>query len=517
MIPGIGYRVSGIGKEIFLCLISAVLLVFSFPNFNLWIFAWVSFVPLFFAAENKSRTKAFLLFYLAGLIFWLGTIYWLIHVTLPGMIILALYLAVYFGIFGFIISYPLPLTPYPLLFIPCLWVVLEYLRGYLFTGFPWALLAYSQYRNLPIIQIADLTGCWGVSFLIMMVNVAIYSVCGSRFSVLGRKSRLLLPLACILLSLIYGYYRIYRAPDIEHWTPIKISVIQPNIPQHLKWDTRARDFILQRYLSLTGQAAKDRPDLIIWPEAALPATPEEIPDYYQMVRDSVTRIKAPLLLGAVTRRQELYYNSALLLSPAGQLLAAYHKLHLVPFGEYIPLRKWLGFLEKAVPIADFTPGSQYAIFSYPLPLTPYPYKFAVLICFEDLFPELSRQFVKRGVDFLVNITNDAWFGYSSAPYQHLQASVFRAVENRVALVRAANTGISGFITASGKVISLVGDCGGRNIFTAGYKTAEINLKRRNLSFYSRYGDLFLGGCLLLVLYAIIPLFNPLRKSPRPKD
>jgi apolipoprotein N-acyltransferase len=491
-------------KEIPLCLLSAALLIFSFPNYNFEFLAWVGFVPLFFALKNKSKSKAFLLSYFAGIIFWFGIIYWLIHVTLLGMILLVLYLALYFAFFGLIVSRRSVLgTWYSVLFIPSLWVALEYLRSHLLTGFPWALLGYSQYLNLPIIQIADITGAWGVSFLVMMSNVMIYSVIGYRLSVIGGKQKYLLPILCILVTLTYGYYKIYRTPNTEHLTPIKISVIQGNIPQELKWDPNSKDFIIDRYISLTRQALKDRPDLIVWPEAALPVVLEEEPVFYEKTKDFVREIKIPLLLGAVTSKDNLYYNSALLISAEGRLLYKYDKLHLVPFGEYIPLRKTLGFLQTVVPIGDFSRGSQYTVFSEPTTHYPLPTKFSVLICFEDLFPELSRNFVKKGADFLINITNDAWFKMTSSPYQHLQASVFRAVENRVALIRSANTGVSGFIAPTGKIISLVEDSKGRNIFISGYDTEEIIIRKRSLSFYTQHPDVFIVICFLIILFDMV--------------
>jgi len=504
MKPVIGYRLSVIEKEIFFCILSATLLILSFPRFDIEFLAWFGFAPLLFAIKNKSKAQAFLFSYLTGVVFWLGIIYWLVHVTLPGLIILVLYLALYFGLFGLIVSTYLLPTTYYLLFIPSIWVILEFIRSHLFTGFPWALLGYSQYLNLPFIQIADITGAWGVSFLVMLVNVGLYSVIGYRLSVIGAKRRSpVLILLCILITLTYGYYKIHRTPNTEHRTPLRVSVIQGNISQELKWNKSSRDFIIDKYFSLSKEALKDKPDLIIWPEAALPVVLEEEPHYYEMVKDFVKEAKAPLLFGAVTLRDNIYYNSALLISREGRLLVRYDKLHLVPFGEYIPLRKALRFLETVVPIGDFSRGREYIVFNLPTTYYLLPTKFSVLICFEDLFPDLSREFVKRGAGFLVNITNDAWFKRTSSPYQHLCASVFRAVENRVFLVRSANTGVSGFIAPTGKIVSLVGDKFGNNIFISGYKSQEISLSKQSHSFYTRYGNIFVTACLLFVLCGII--------------
>jgi apolipoprotein N-acyltransferase len=499
-------------KDIFLSLLSSLLLTLSFPNYNLWILAWFGFVPLFFILENKSKAKAFLFFYFTGVIFWSGIIYWLIHVTLPGTIVLILYLAIYFGIFGLIVSSIIhrPSSIVPSLFVPSVWVLLEYLRGHLMTGFPWALLGHSQYLNLPVIQIADITGAWGVSFLVMLVNTTIYAwVTKSPSHQVTRIKKTVLTLLCIVITLGYGYYKLYPSPRHpappagRHVTtsPVKVSVIQGNILQELKWNPGAKDYIINKYLGFSAQAVKDKPDLVIWPEAALPVILEEEPIFFERVKDFARGNKTSLLLGAVTKRDNLYYNSALLVSGRGEPAGRYDKLHLVPFGEYIPLKRILPFLETIVPIGDISAGREYTVFSQG---TRY---FSVLICFEDLFPELASGFVKSGAQFLVNITNDAWYKKTSAAHQHLQASVFRAVENRVPLVRAANTGVSGFILPSGKIISLVQDKNGREIFIDGYKAEKIALQKRPLSFYARYGDIFVALCFLFVLYGIISPFK----------
>jgi len=521
-------------KDSLFCLLSATSLILSFPTFNIWFFAWFGFVPLFFTLQSKSKLRAFFLAYLTGIIFWWGLIYWLVYVTFIGTFVLILYLALYFGIFGLVVSqfYLLP-TTYYLLLLPSSWVLLEYIRAHLFTGFPWALLGNSQYLNLPVIQIADLTGVYGVSFLVMMVNVLIYSVARcpcltgrQALSVAREKQKYFLPLLIIFFVLVYGYFKLLQANRLtDQQATMKISVIQGNIPQELKWDSKNNGFIINKYINLTVQAAKDKPDLIIWPEAAMPCVLEEAPIFYEKVKEFAKRIKTPLVLGAVIAKDENYYNSALFISSEGKLLNRYDKLHLVPFGEYIPLKKILPFLETVVPIGDITAGKEYTVFSLKDLLASYPVnqlassnrqtgkqanrqtKFSVLICFEDLFPELSRQFVKKGANFLVNITNDAWYKRSSAPFQHLQASVFRAVENRVYLARAANTGVSGFILPTGKIISLVQDESSRKIFVDGFATQDIFMPEWPLSFYTRYGDILPFVCLLFIIYSKIITFK----------
>ncbi len=332
-------------KDYILCIFSELLLIFSFPNFYLGIFAWFGFVPFFFAIRGKPKAKVFLLSYFTGIIFWFGIIYWLVHVTLIGLILLVLYLALYFGIFGLIITtYNLQLTTYNCLFIPSIWVLLEYLRSHLFTGFPWALLGYSQYLNLPIIQIADITGAWGVSFLLMMGNVAIYSALSYKPSAISKKQKYLLPVLILIIALTYGYFKIYRLQLTTYNLKLKVSVIQGNIPQELKWDIDAREFIVDRYLTLSVQAVQDKPDLIIWPEAAFsdflnPQITTDTNKDSELLLDFIRQTKIPLLLGAVINEDAQYFNSAILIPKDGNLLQRYDKIHLVPFGEFIPFKK----------------------------------------------------------------------------------------------------------------------------------------------------------------------------------
>jgi len=492
--------------EIVLSLFSALLLilVFSFPQ--LWILAWFAFVPFLFALENVSAKRAFLISYFTGMVFWAGVIYWLANVTILGQIAIILYLALYFGVFGLLISRPY--IKLPLLFIPCLWVVLEYLRSCLFTGFPWALMGYSQFLNLPFIQLADFGGVWLISFFIVMINVFVKKI-------ILKKGRIYLFSVLTLLAFIfiYGFFKLSQS---SNGNSLKVSVIQGNIPQEAKWDSSSRDFIMDRYFKLTLEARGDNPDLIVWPEASLPIIPEEEPLYYGKLCRYIKSIRKPVILGAVTLRQGSYYNSALLASGDGVLLGRYDKIHLVPFGEYIPFRNTLSFLDTIAPIGDITKGKHFTLFKVYNQKTKVPalttnrpagfsrrqYQFGVLICFEDIFPNLARTFVNKGADFLVNITNDAWFGKSTEAYQHLSASVFRAVENRVYLVRSANTGVSGFIDPRGRIVSLVSNGLGRQIFITGYKTQSMSIRRQS-SFYRNHGDFFVLIALLILFYVII--------------
>ncbi|MDP2927572.1 MAG: apolipoprotein N-acyltransferase [Candidatus Omnitrophota bacterium] len=490
-------------KNILLSFLAGLFLSLSFSSFNLWLFAWCGFIPLLIALENKSLRQAFLIAYLCGVVFWILTIYWLIHVTLLGQVVLILYLAIYFGLFGCVIYFSRFLSVNScLFFLPASWVLLEYLRSYLFTGFPWALIGLSQYRNLPIIQIADITGAWGVCFLVVLVNAALYLFL-RRHS--GAKI-LLIPILALFLSLGYGFIRLSYKPDWRNDKErLKISVVQGNILQDLKWDKRAVGFIQNRYRELTVTAAAEEPELIIWPESSVPGVWGRDGAEFIQVFSLARQLNTNLLVGAVSYFNQNYFNSALFINQLGSPVATYSKLHLVPFGEYIPLKNIFPFLETVASIGDIQPGREYTIFRQPA-------NFGVLICFEDLFPELSREFIKRGARFLVNITNDAWYKEGSAPYQHFAASVFRSVENRVYLARAANTGISGFIDPAGRILGVVQNARGKEIFVKGYSNQSICLAAGKRTIYNRYGDFFVVFCLLLDVGVIISILrHPARR------
>lgn len=508
---------------------SAILLILSFPVPDIGFFAWFGLLPLLFAIDRKRPKEAFLLSYFTGILFFSAILYWLIHVSLPGLIILVLYLGLYFGLFGLLVSIGinrfssspraslLPARGGPseskhltrktlpaniirfrfLLFIPSLWVSLEFLRSYLFTGFGWTLLGYSQYRNLPLIQISDISGAYGVSFLIVVVNVAIWeTVRQLRFHYLSKSPRAKLKVGrevvILVLSLLfvfsYGFFQLHRGEEGEE---IKISLIQGNIPQNIKWDEDAYDFVIDRYELLTRRAAFNLPQLIIWPETVVPvySYPRSVVwnKVFRLVRD----MKIPFLIGLPRDTGDKQFNSAALISEKGEITAYYDKIHLVPFGEYTPGGDLFSSIKMINPRAgggNFSRGTNYTIFEVPLYAS--PAKFGVLICYEDIFPNLARRFVLRGADFLVNITNDAWFGDTSAPYQHAQASVFRAVENRISVVRSANTGPSMFIDSRGRIIASLVSAEGEDLFITGHKTAKIRLSKGALSFYTRFGDIF---------------------------
>lgn len=485
-----------------LALLSALFLWLSFPKFNLFFLAWVAFVPFFFSLRNERLSKTLLFSFVAGYIFFVLTISWLIHVTVPGMFVFSFYLSLYFVIFGlgFYFVKRHSFWWLPLTFLPALWVLLEFFRSILLTGFAWALLGYSQSFNLLALQVADLGGVYGVSFMVMFANVFIFNVLTQDKGIRNYRDRsFVVPLCVIFLWLGYGLYRVTEDPGKS--CPVKVSLVQGNIAQEIKWVPSFQDEIIKRYQLLTELSyLKEEPDIIIWPETAFPEY-IEFDETDKPLKDLAKKIKTPLLIGSIRLEDARYYNSAILFSAEGIVAGIYDKLHLVPFGEYIPLRKFLPWVERMLGIEDFTRGPGYEIFSVPASNCGI-IKFGVLICFEDTLSSMARTFVKKGADVLVNITNDAWFGDSACPFQHLEASVLRAVENRVFVLRAANTGVSCFIDDAGRVIRRVQDGQGKATCVTGSETG-LAYKTRRLSLYTRIGDVFV---LLSGIYVFMVMF-----------
>jgi len=303
--------------------------------------------------------------------------------------------------------------------------------------------------------------------------------------------------------------RAFRNCDASNQS-ITIAVVQGNIPQELKWEAAAREYIINRYFSLSILAARQSPDLIVWPEAAVPVVLSEGSDYKQNLQKFSDYLGRGILTGAVTYRNNGYYNSAVLFQP-NSLPEQYDKVHLVPFGEYIPLHKIFGFLQTIVPIGEMQHGSEYRVFHIHQNNGGPEALFSCLICYEDMFPEISRHMVGKGAELLITVTNDAWYKRTSAPYQHFQASVFRAVENRVYMVRSANTGISGFVRPDGTVGGLVSDASGRVIFVAGFLTQGVVLSSCSKTLYSRYGDWFIVTAAIIILLALFKLSGEQRQ------
>ncbi len=512
-------------RLILLACASGLLYPLSFPAFDLGMLAWFALVPLHVAVEYVSPSRAFRVGWLAGALAFTGSMFWVItamnvygKVPLPIAALVMLLLTVYLGLYVAIYAGGLAWirTTFPTLgFLPApfLWVTLELVRTYFLSGLPWALFGYSQYQWLPIIQLADHFGVYGVSFLLVLVNAALAeTIIWSIKAYRGFQIRSfpwpssVAAAAGFGVALLYGTTLLTAAEHTPTRT-LSVGVVQPNVEQAQKWDVAFRQETMERYNRLTAGLGDDM-DLIIWPEAATPFVFEMEPHYRTLVSDMARRASAPLLFGSPALRRypngrPFLLNSAYLLATDGQILGRYDKQHLVPFGEYIPFHhSLLFFLDKLVEgIGDFEagPGSTLLMFKPREKVPPmaaaatvpdFHVKFGVVICYEVIFPNLVRQFAANGADFMVTITNDAWFGPSSAPYQHFGMVVFRAVENRVAFARAANTGISGFIDPYGHISQQ------SSIFTQEAMKETITVGHQQ-TFYAQYGDLFAYACAIL--------------------
>ena len=468
-------------RSLLLAAFSGILLAVGFPVLDLHLLAWIALLPLFISLRGQSVRNGFWLGGTAGVVYFAGTVYWVTNSVyfyggiplVPASLItllLCAYLALYPAVFGAAAVHIRKKHP-ALFFIaaPALWTALELARTYVFSGFPWSLLGYTQYRALPVVQIADITGVYGVSFLIVLVNAALAELIMDKKKYPG----LVIALAVILFVLGYGSVKL-QLPGQQR-AGIKISVMQGNIEQDKKWDPAYQAETMAVYKKLTREALKEQPDLVIWPETSVPFYFSGVaPTDQALTADLdafVKQNRVPLLFGSATyevkpNRRIIGRNSAFLLSADGQVEATYHKIHLVPFGEYVPLKGILFFVEKMVQaIGDFQAGDDYTVMRVPYAHT--ETKLSTVICYEIIFPDLVRRFVDKGAEIITTVTNDAWFGKTAAPYQHFSMAVFRAVENRVPVARAANTGISGFIDARGHILATSG------IFTQAHLTRTI--------------------------------------------
>ena len=525
-------------RLILLAATTGILLPYCFPRYDLGLLAWVALIPLHIALDGLSRRRqAFWLGWLAGIICSTGIMSWVVTAmntygkvplvfSYGIMLLLTAYLGLYVGIYSAgVVWFRMLMPRYGLFAAPCLWVTLELLRTYVLSGLPWSLLGYSQYRQLDVIQIADHLGVYGVSFLIVLSNVALAELYLWLMPLFRgfRPARLpweLVTTAAMLVSLSWAYSTSLIASEtMEHSkATLQVGVVQPNIDQAVKWDQAFREETLRRYDRLTESFGYGV-DLVVWPEAATPFIYEREPVYQLQLVAMANRASAPLLFGSPAvrfdqERKPFLLNSAYLLSPDGELLGRYDKQHLVPFGEYIPLKSsLLFFLEKMVEgIGDFQAGPGPTILSFQLKesdgVAPARrVKFGVVICYEVIFPDLVRRIAGSGAEFLVTITNDAWFGDSSAPAQHFSMVVFRSVENHLAFARAANTGISGFIDPFGRIIVA------SPTFTQTAVQAEIPV-RQTKTFYSRHGDVFAYGCMLIsLLFCLYGIFGTKGAEP----
>jgi len=492
-------------EPLLLALLSGLLLTAAFPPGRFAFLAWFALVPLLKSLEKAAPSIAFRLGFAAGLAHFLTLLYWVIivmghygHLPFPvslGILILfSLYLSIFPALFAWGCSF-IGKSFLGSFTVAGLWVALEYVRANVLTGFPWCLLGHSQYLNLEAIQVADLVGAYGTSFVIVLSSALIYGVVFERNPVRWKREAPLV-LLVLALALGYGLYRTSPADSTQSQRILKIAVVQGNIDQSIKWNPAYQEKTIQIYRTLTLQSRTFGPDLVVWPETAAPLFFQDGEPLARSILVTAQQAGAHLIFGSPAYRRQQgsvsFFNRAYLLSPSPEVLGSYDKVHLVPFGEYVPMKRFLPFVQRlVVSTGDFLPGEKAAPLNFPKAPA------GVLICFESIFPELGRAMTEKGAALLVNLTNDAWYGMSSAPFQHFSMAVFRAVENRRPVVRAANTGISALILPSGKIL------GQTDLFTETLLTGEIPLGDPESTLYTRTGDLF---ALLLTILSAVNIF-----------
>jgi len=511
------FRASSVSAQYGYATLSGILTVLSFPKTDLWPLAWVAMIPALVALHD-AVTSGLRRIAAIGLVFGFvtgaGKVYWITETVasyggLPWILgfvctaIVALLLGSYICLFCIFVaradrrSALFPLTA------AVLWTGLEYLQTYLFTGFPWELAGYSQYQVLSVIQIARITGVYGVSFIVVLVNATLATtLIAAREGWPWKPPIRALAVTCLLCIAVvgYGWSAIAHTQRLESQTPpVRVAVVQGNMEQGMKWSPSQLQSTLDKYVILTRSTLSARPQFVVFPETAMTFFMENpiYRVYATQVRAFVEEIGVPLLTGALgydPQDKTRIYNSAYLLVPRQGITAQYSKIHLVPFGEYLPLSFlffWLRGLTMDVGV--LTPGETLTV----MPVPGADIRVGSVICYESIFPDLVRRFVDGGANVLVVMTNDAWFGDSSAPMQHFSMAVFRAVENGVPVIRAANTGVSGYISATGRMSGLT------PLMAATSTIGEVYPGRDVSTFYTRYGDVFPILCVIGGLIAVI--------------
>ena len=525
---------------------SGLLCTGCFAPFDQAWLCWIALTPLiaaiWFSGENSRRRwlRNLLLGYVAGLTFFWTVFSWLITVTALGWFVLQFYLAIYFALWGLFCGLMRPRETVaepaadkwnkmlaragkaaPASTVPWLrstnnlglaflvaagWTTFEWLRGWVFSGWNWNDLGVALHADWPIIQIAEFTGAAGLSFVVAFGNVI--AVTSTRRLILEVRLHRMRPhydltftMAAVVGLLVFG---MHIAQIKQPSRPLHVATVQANIPREEKFDRQFASLIYDRYTRLTDIALHSNPppELLIWPESAMPGPVLLDEESNRFVMDVAASTKTDLLLGSVHVEGDRAYNAALLISQGGQSVQIYRKVHLVPFGEYVPGRQWVPLLARIVGDqvpGDFDVGKDYTVFR----LSRGDVQVAPLICFEDTIGDLTREFVLGGANLLANVTNDGWFRKSAGSQQHLATAIFRCVETRRPMVRAANTGVTCFVNQFGHVTQILQDETG-STFTEGVLTGDIDVPvERQLTFYVRHGELFAKLCACVTLLAFL--------------
>jgi len=482
--------------------VSGCLLALALPPRPYPWLAWVALVPLLLAVRTGSRRRAALLGLLAGTLYALASVYWVegtmvrygplpVWLAAAATLLLALYMGGYTAAWA-------ALTPGVVrrhrhtatVWLATGWVALEWLRTHLFGGFGWAHLGYTQVTTPAILQVAELGGVFAISWLIVAVNGAcaatVVHLADSRPHAL--QPQLLAAVGLVLAAAAFGEVRLAEIRATPVRRELDVALIQGNVPEGEKWDPARRQEILRRYLSMSEALGPDTARLIVWPEAAIPYLLQGSPALDTRLRQVCRRTGGSLIFGGLWRdpADQSYRNSAYAMAAATGVVGRYDKVHLVPFGEYVPLARLLSFVRSiTAQIGDFRPGTAPTL----LPVA--GERVGCPICFEVTYPGLTRAFARGGASLLATITNDAWFGDSVAPRQHLLIAAVRCVEARLPMVRAANTGITAVIDADGSILAEAPQ------FETTTLTATVPLRDLGSTLYARIGE----GWLVVLIVA----------------
>ena len=514
-------------------IVAGLLLAASFPKPGVAGLAWLAPGLMLFAALGQSGKACFRIGYLAGLAHYLASLYWLLFIPFPagaivGWLALSAYLALYPATWVWLCWKLFPGKKFVAaqswwaavaeiftahwrqragwtILCAALWVAQEMVVARFLSGFPWNLLGASQYRMVPLIQVASVTGVYGVSFLVVWFSASLAMALLRVVRRPGQRWGWLLELRLALLVLtgvmIFGLGRLLERTDAQR--ELSVALIQPSIRQEVMWDHSKDADRFDRIMELSQLALAAKPDLLIWPESSLPSLTEE---NFAAITNLIARHKVWMILGAddAERRPGSTapngydsFNAAFLFNPRGEYVATYHKQHLVVFGEYLPFARQLPFLRRIIPIpGDFTPGDKPVTFE----LAGLGVQLSPLICFEDVIPGLVRQGASDDTEFLLNLTNDGWFGQSAAQWQQAASAVFRAVENGLPLVRCTNNGLTCWIDSRGRLRKILQSESG-DVYAPGFLIAKIPLppagQSRAPTFYQRHGDSFGWVCVVV--------------------
>jgi apolipoprotein N-acyltransferase len=493
-----------------LAALAGLSLAAAFPNAGVAGLAWLAPALLLAAVSGTHGRRTFALAWTAGFASALAQLHWLLCIPVTGFPILgwaalsaycALFTATWVWLvssFEFRVSGWGGRTAFTF-FGAAAWVALEFVRGHFLTGFPWNPLGASQFKLTPLLQLAAFTGVHGVSFLVVFASLALFN--GARAVVrhptrrLAWQQEIILPLVVVLAVFTFGVVKLREPQPAEKI--LRVAAVQPAIPQTIIWDARENTNRFHQLLALSETAATNC-EVLIWPEAALPELNETT---FAAISDLARRHGVWMIFGGddvepttdLTRAGGYeVFNAAFLLTPRGQVQAIYRKHDLVIFGEYIPLVRWLPFLKYLSPIGDgFSAGDGPVPFE--LPLADAKINISPLICFEDVFAATARRATTDDTDLLLNLTNDGWFGQTSAQWQQAAAAVFRAVENGAPLLRSCNTGLTCWVDSRGRIRETFRDAHG-TIYGAGIFTTQIPLPARAETFYHQHGDWFAWLC-----------------------